>query len=223
MDSIEDINTMSKFFFNLAIVVLVLVSCCLMSLALKQHEELMRRIMRATGGDSKMRYNMPDMLGASVLPSKVVRLERAILHDIEGSALEALDVYIEIDFGTNMLATTRVRHVQPVGSLLTPVDTASAGLEGHDQPRTNRCVFTDKLEFNVRPLGEQPMKIAVKDQDIVGSEVLGLVQIPPGEVVAAATKNVDRELNFDACVKYQLALDGRALQSRLLLWFTLVT
>ena len=37
-----------------------------------------------------------------------------------------------------------------------------------DQPTANRVVFTDKLEFNVRPFGEGDFTFRVKDQNMMG-------------------------------------------------------
>merc|ERR1719352_1118201 len=148
-----------------------------------------------------MRWNSADMVPfIRVLPSEVVRIERIIIHDVQQSLIESVDVFVEVDFGTNMPATTRVRNVQGVSAMLEP-NSPWGTLPKLDQPKKNRVVFTDRMEFNIRPYRQSPMVIRVKDQDMIGNELLGMVEIDADVIRENAGK---RQLNYKAAVSFQL-------------------
>jgi hypothetical protein len=177
--------------------------------------------MYVFSGDTKLRANAADMLGAGMLPGHVVRIERIIIHDVKSQIFESLDVFVEVDFGTNMLAATRCRHVQPVSVVLEPG--ARSTLPVHDRPKKNRVVFTERLEFNLRPLMEAPMIIRVKDQDVIGNDLLGTVEIDPGVVLNKANENErSGQLNYPAALSLQLLdANGQHIDTRILIWFSL--
>ena len=145
-----------------------------------------------------------------------------IVHDVGSQLFESLDVFIQVDFGTNMPSSTRVRQVQPVNQAFEPG--AMVTLPPADRPKKNRVVFTDKLEFNVRPFGEGKIKFRVKDQDIIGGDTIGILTLDVDEVMAKAKENArsDAGMNYPACLSYPLVdSERKQIETRLLIWVTL--
>lgn len=218
--AIEDVNSVSRFLLNAFAIFMIILACCILSFVLRHNRELSSRLMFVFSGDTKLRANAADMLGASILPGHVVRIERIIIHDVKSQIFESLDVFVEVDFGTNMLAATRCRHVQPVSAALEPG--AMSTLPVHDRPKRNRVVFTERLEFNLRPLMEAPMIIRVKDQDVIGNDLLGTVEIDASVVLKKANENArSGQLNYPAALSLQLLdANGQHIDTRILIWFS---
>jgi hypothetical protein len=221
----KDVNTITRFALNMFMITLILVVIVGVYCLFASNKELTSRFMFLASGDTKLRWNSADLVPfIRVLPSEVVRIERIIIHDVHQSMIESVDVFVEIDFGTNMLATTRVRNVQGVSAMLEP-NSPWGTLPIMDQPKKNRVVFTDRMEFNIRPYGQSPMIIRVKDQDMIGNELLGMVEIDAEVIRDKARENAHkRQLNYSAALSFQLkdphAKGAGDCKSRILIWFT---
>jgi hypothetical protein len=219
IETVSDFNEMSRFILDFGLIVAIIALIILVSFLIKHSGEVGARIFYLISGDTRLRMNSMDMMGASMLPSTVVRIERIILHDVPGG--EGRDVFVEVDFGTNMIASTRVRIVQPVATWSEP--RVMQTLPEKDRPQKNRVVFTDKLEFNVRPFGEGDMVFRVKDQGMLGSELVGSLRIPAYDVLKKAKANeYAPALNYSACLSNPLKpAGGRQTRARILIWAVL--
>lgn len=221
----EDVNTITRFALNIFIIVCIFVVIGAIYCLFTYNKELSSRFMFLASGDTKLRFNSADFVPfIRVLPSEVVRIERIIIHDVQQSLIESVDVFVEVDFGTNMPATTRVRNVQGVSAMLEP-NSPWGTLPKLDQPKKNRVVFTDRMEFNIRPYGQSPMTIRVKDQDMIGNELLGMVEIDAEVIRQKARENASkRQLSYSAALSFQLtdpnAKSASDCKSRILIWFT---
>jgi hypothetical protein len=217
IESVSDFNELTRFLLDISLIVAIIALIILISFLIKHSGEVGARIFFLLSGDTRLRMNSMDMMGASVLPSSVVRIERIILHDVPGG--EGRDVFVQVDFGTNMIASTRVRIVQPVSASFEPK--AMQTLPDIDKPQNNRVVFTDKLEFNVRPFGEGDMIFRVKDQGMLGSELVGTLRLNAYDVLDKARKNESAPaLNWKACLSNPLKVEaaGRHSRARILIW-----
>merc|ERR1719421_1678921 len=219
IETVSDFNEMSRFILDFGLIVAIIALIILVSFLIKHSGEVGARIFYLISGDTRLRLNTSDLMGASMLPSTVVRIERIILHDVPDG--EGKDIFVEVDFGTNMIASTRVRAVQPVAAWSEP--RVMQTLPEKDRPERNRVVFTDKLEFNVRPFGEGDMFFRVKDQNMMGSELLGTLKLPAYDIVKKAKQNADAPvLNYSACLSNPVKLSsGRHSRARMLLWVVL--
>jgi hypothetical protein len=220
--ALDDVNTISRFVLNGLVILCVFLVISLVCCFIRSSSELTARVMYALTGDTKMRVNAADVMGASILPGSVLRVERMIIHDIGSQLFDSLDVYVQIDFGTNMPACTRVRQVQPVNQAFDPG--AMVTIPPADRPKKNRVVFTDKLEFNVRPIAEGQIKFRVKDQDLIGGDTVGTLSLDIDEVMAKARENTrsNTGMNYPACLSYPLVdSDRKQIETRMLLWVTL--
>jgi len=274
VDALAAANTTARFASYMVLFAVAIVVVLAGGVFLRYHAELSRRLMFFVSGDSKVRMNVPDALGAWVLPGKVVRIERLIVHDID-AGMFGIDLYVEVDWGINMLQSTRVRQVQPVGRMLRVDQTVAAavmpcprghklrpsgGHECHQCPRSgltntkaqsclgcslcdyhvchehakapkpldNNTVFTDKLEFNLRPYGQGNMFIRVKDQDIIGNELVGSLELTNDQVLELAHRSIGRPLDLSTVGVFPLSVDGLSATgrqgnpSKLLIWLTVV-
>jgi hypothetical protein len=219
VEHVADFNEITRFMLDVGLIIAIVILIVLISFLIKHSGEVGARIFYLVSGDTRLRLNSMDMMGANLLPSTVIRIERIILHDIEGG--ESKDVFVEVDFGTNMLASTRVRSVQPVAAWSEP--RVMQTLPEKDRPQKNRVVFTDKLEFNVRPFGEGDIIFRIKDQGMMGSELLGTLRISSYDVVQKAKANeYAQALNYSACLSFPLKpVSGRHSRARILFWVVL--
>lgn len=287
VEYIETANHTARFVQYFLITVFVIVICVAASIFFKYHGEALRRTMFFVSGDTKMRLNVPDaaislVTGGYMMPGQVIRIERIIVHDVNAGYF-GLDLYIEVDWGTNMLQSTRVRQVQPViqGGLVNRTVVAAQmpcprghalqpSSAGHEcqrcrmpafpgshakltntkkpaefgcaacnfyvcyrhgeapKPAENQTIFTDKLEFNYRPLGQDNMRITIKDQDIIGNELVGQLELDNEEVLNLAHRSVGKPLDLSTVGVYQISQNGmttsgsKGSPTKLLIWFTLV-
>lgn len=225
MDGIDNINALSRFVLNAVAILAVCIGFGMLYYCCKSNSVLQQRFMFLIGGSDKMRYNAADnwFPVVGMLPSEVITIERIIVHDVPKATFESLDVFCEIDFGINMPMTTRVRQVQAVSVLEPNPWETNAAVEQCDKPSQNRVVFTDRMEFNVRPMRQSPMIIRVKDQDMIGADLLGFVEIDAGVLCERARENSGGSLNYKAALSFKMIdQHGRSseMKTRVLVWFS---